>query len=297
MLNNLFTKPLSLSIADQEISFNTLAEFEFCLAGRTEVPARKMADLVAMSSEDLKREAKSIKAVEKQFVELLSKSIESPEKINSFLKNLDAHVFSQDHNWRDVMSAFRDKGEDYDELRRVAFVKYMQYLTSRQEVIKHTYSVKKLQRKNANSDAANFDNSGENEGDGNLAMRETLSLDSSLVEARPKQESAFTRLPKGEAVVINAPIGSSFGIRLSKHHFELDVNDNCSLTDYDGKAHELQDGKNIIGRDVVCNVVVNSGHRDVSRLHMIVEQLAPGQVRLTDLSSHGTFVEAKVLES
>jgi hypothetical protein len=48
---------------------------------------------------------------------------------------------------------------------------------------------------------------------------------------------------------------------------------------------------------VVCNVVVNSGHRDVSRLHMIVEQLAPGQVRLTDLSSHGTFVEAKVLES
>ena len=290
MLNKLFSKPLTLNISGQEISFNTLSEFEFCLAGRTEVPARKMADLVELSSDDLKREAKSIKAVEKQFVEILSKSIENPGNINSFLTNVDPHVFTHDHNWRDVITALRTKDEDYNALRRVALVKYMQYLTSRQEIIKHPYSVKKLQRRKSRRqpEPVVAETNGEA---ANSSMRETVILDSSIVEAQPKKEERFSRLPKGEAIILNASKGTVIDIMLSKHHFKLKVDNAFMLIDDEGKKHEMQEGKNIIGRDVVCNVVANSGYRDVSRLHLIIERLAGDEVRLTDLSSHGTFIE------
>ena len=295
MLNKLFAKPLTLTISGQDISFNTLAEFEFCLAGRTEVPARKMADLVELTSEDLKREAKSIKAVEKQFVEILSKSIENPGNINSFLTNVDPHVFTHDHNWRDVMTALRTKDEDYNELRRVALVKYMQYLTSRQEIIKHTYSVKKLQNRKSRRKPETVMAAEANGEAANSSMRETVILDSSIIEAQLKKEERFSRLPKGEACIFNVSKGTDIDIMLSKHPFKLQVDSTFILVDDEGKKHELQEGKNIIGRDVVCNVVVNSGYRDVSRLHLIIERLTGGEVRLTDLSSHGTFLESQLL--
>lgn len=306
MLNKLFSKPLSLTIGDQTISFDTLAEFEFCLAGRTEVPAKKMASLVMLSPEALKKEAKSIKAVEKQFVEVLAKSIETPGSIASYLREIGLPVFSQDHNWRDIIAALNEKDSDYDDLRRVALVKYMQYLTSRQEVIKHTYSVKRQQPHRAHAEPSEpvairagetmMFQAPEMEQPFNAAMRETMILDSALIEAETaRKEEGFRRLPKGEAVVLSAKPGQTIEFLLSKHPFKLKVQDHCEIVDDMGRPHPLQDGKNIVGRDTVCNVVVNAAYRDVSRLHLIVERLGKDSFRFTDLSSHGTFFPASIL--
>ena len=84
-------------------------------------------------------------------------------------------------------------------------------------------------------------------------------------------------------------------ILLSKYGFKLKADDNISLVDQTGVSHLLQDGKNIVGRDDVCNVVVQHGMRDVSRLHLIIERLGQDTLRLTDLSSHGTFIPAELL--
>ncbi len=142
MLDRLFSKALSLVINGEEISFHTLAEFEFALGGRTNVPATKLADLIMLSPDELKREAKSIKAVEKRFVDILSRSIEQPGEIGRLVREVDIQVFSNDYDWRSIFKALNQEDDAYDELRRVAVVKYMQYLRSRQDVIKQTYKVK-----------------------------------------------------------------------------------------------------------------------------------------------------------
>ena len=301
MLNKLFSKPLTLAIGGQSVSFNSLNEFEFSLSGRTDVPSRKLSDLMLMSPEELKKEAKQIKVIEQQFVDVISKSLESTGGIAHYLRSIDPHVFSQDNNWRDIMIALRDKGSDYDELRRIALVKYMQYLTSRQEIIKHTYSIKKQasKRKAKEEDMMEtklfeeppIEASGPAEG----AMRETVILDSQVIAPPPQQEQ-FTRLPKGEGVVIKLKPDHAVDILLSKYGFKLKADDdNIALVDHAGVSHPLQDGKNIVGRDDVCNVVVQHGMRDVSRLHLIIERLGPDSLRLTDLSSHGTFIPAELL--
>ena len=300
MLNKLFSKPLTLAIGGQNVSFNSLNEFEFSLSGRIDVPSRKLSDLMLMSPEELKKEAKQIKVIEQQFVDVISKSLESTGGIAHYLRTIDPHVFSQDHNWRDIMISLRDKGGDYDELRRIALVKYMQYLTSRQEIIKHTYSIKKQTAKQRAKEEDVMETRlfaeplVEPAGPAEGAMRETVILDSQVIAPPPQQEQ-FTRLPKGEGVVIKLKPGQAVDILLSKYGFKLKADDNISLVDQTGVSHLLQDGKNIVGRDDVCNVVVQHGMRDVSRLHLIIERLGQDTLRLTDLSSHGTFIPAELL--
>lgn len=296
MLNKLFNKELQLNVAGQPISFNTLAEFEFCLSGRTDVPSRKMGELIKLSSEELKSEAKNIKAVEKRFVDILSKSIENPGTIGSFIRELDAKVFSQDHNWRDIMAALKGKDDDYDELRKVALVKYMQYLTSRQEIIKQIYAVQRRLEQGLSPAPAEEAAPADNGASANPAFRETVILDSTMAEPIPKRTSRFGRLPKGEAVIVPIEAGKEVEFLLSKHSYKLVTNDQVQVIDETGTAHPLQDGKNIIGRDTVCNVIINPAYRDVSRLHLIIERIGSDAVRMTDLSSHGTFLPPEFLE-
>lgn len=297
VLNKLFTKALSLEVAGQAISFTTLAEVEFALSGRIDVPAKKIAEMVGLSLKELRQEAQAIKNVEQQFVEVLSKSIEEPGSITKYLDKLDVHVFSQDHHWRDIMRSLNNKDKSYDELRRVALVKYMQYLRSRQDVIKQTYKVKKRERQLVEHQGAES-----NTGEGSVAdserqdapirdLRETIIFDSVIIEQQADKTSEFSRLPKGELVNISLGAGQRVNLRFSKHDFQL-ANDSGSyrIIDDQDRDYPLQDGKNIIGRDSVCNVIIDNVYRDVSRIHLIIEPLDDHKVRFTDLSSHGTFL-------
>jgi hypothetical protein len=290
MLDKLFSKALSLVINGEEITFNTLAEFEFALGGRTNVPASKLADLIMLSPDDLKREAKSIKAVERRFVDILSLSIEQPGEIGRLVREVDIQVFSNDYDWRSIFKALNLQGEEYDELRRVAVVKYMQYLRSRQDVIKQTYKIKSRDQKPRVPEPVSPLE------DTKDSFKETSIFDSIALDAPVDLTAAsYTRLPKGEVIMIRPPLGSDFEFKLSKHLFTFRHRMPIEIIDEHGTAHPIAAGKNILGRDTVCNVVVGSGLRDVSRMHLIIEPIGDGSIRFTDLSSHGTYLPSQLL--
>ncbi len=136
MLNKLFAKPLELTVGEQTISFLSIADFEFSLAGRTSVPSSKITAMVKCSTKQLQTEAHTIKDIEKRFVQILSRSIEDTSSISRSLKELDTSIFSQDHKWRNIIGALNEGGDEFNPFRRVALVKYMQYLSSRQDIIK-----------------------------------------------------------------------------------------------------------------------------------------------------------------
>ncbi len=304
VLDKLFAKALTLDVGGQQISFSTLAEVEFALSGRTDVPAKKIAEMVGLTLQELRKEAKAIKNVEQQFVEVLSKSIEEPGTIAEYLRGMDVHVFSQDHHWRDIMRSLNDKDKSYDDLRSIALVKYMQYLRSRQDIIKQTYKVKKRERqlvegRAGDTQAGEAPVSGDNSEE--LAvpgLKDTIIFDSVILEQQNDKTSEFSRLPKGEAHNINVGSGQRVNLRFSKHSFQLANNGGkYTIIDDQSREYPLQEGKNIVGRDSVCNVVVDNIYRDVSRIHLIIEPLDAHQVRFTDLSSHGTFLPHRYLSS
>ena len=110
-------------------------------------------------------------------------------------------------------------------------------------------------------------------------------------------QQAFVRLPKGEAVIVHPLPNGEFEFKLSKHLFTFRNRKPHTIVDDQGREHPLGTGKTIVGRDAVCNVIVGTGARDVSRMHLIIEPLDERAIRFTDLSSHGTFLPASLVSA
>lgn len=289
MLSKLFTKPVEIKFGEQILKFYSVVDFEFAMAGRIAVPSKKIAEMVKFSTDQLKKEARTIKDIEKRFVAILSKSIEDTNSINRALRELDPLIFSQDHSWRDIIGALNEGDDELNPYRRIALVKYMQYLSSRQEIIKYLYTEKKaLLNEPIGKDTVN-----------SPEFKDTLILENTIFEPAPvngeDKGNAIERMPKGEAVTIALTPGEEVNVMLSKHHCTLSAKDGIQFTDQDGRTHPLIKGRNIIGRDSVSNIVIESSLRDVSRLHLVIENHGENVLQLTDLSSHGTYIPAKYI--
>lgn len=285
MLSKLFSRPTQLQVGGQLLTFHSIADFEFSLNGRTTLPVKKITELVKQPPQVLRKEAATIKDIEKKFVVILSQSIENPRNINRALREVDPTVFSQDHNWRSLMAALNAGGDELNPYRRVALVKYMQYLASRQEIIKYLYSDKQAALH------ANPPEAESQEGQQADKLSRTLILEGPVVEALTGMGGdTLERLPKGEAVSIHMEKNRDIDMRLSKHKCKLSAKNGIEFIDEGGKHHSLKPGKNVIGRDLNSTIKVDAELRDVSRLHLLIENLGDNVLRLTDMSSHGTFL-------
>ena len=300
MLNKFFAKPLELQVGDQLLKFSSVADFEFAVSGRVAVPSKKITEMVKFSPDQLQKEARTIKEIEKKFVSILSKSIEDSNSINRAIRELDPLIFSQDHSWRDIISALNEGDDEFNPFRRVALVKYMQYLSSRQEIIKYLYSEKKKMLNEPVSDPASSTSSESQD-----EFRETLMLENTIFEpvASKREEGGgeagagdFERMPKGEAVTITLSPGTEMTLMLSKHKCSVVADDGIHFIDHTGKSYKLEKGRNIIGRDTVSTVILDPSLRDISRLHLVIENIDDSSLQITDLSSHGTFVASKFLQ-
>ncbi len=290
MLNKFFAKPIELQVGEHALKFCSIADFEFCLSGRTTVPSRKITEMVKFTPEQLKKEARTIKDIEKRFVAILSRSIEDPLSINRAIRELDPLIFSQDHAWRDIISSMNNSGDELNPFRRVALVKYMQYLSSRQEIIKYLYSEKK---KFLEEPAAK-----EAEGPDSARFKDTLILENTLFEPTPGAEHKareYERLPKGELINVAVDPGAQVEVLLSKHVCKLIGGEPLKFMDQAGRQYELRKGRNIVGRDTISNIMIDPSLRDVSRLHLVIEKVDEKHVNLTDMSSHGTYLPVQYL--
>lgn len=285
---NSLENALQLTLGDKTLTFNSLDEFEFALSGRTEVPWERLARSFQLSGEELKREATGIKRVEKQFVEILSKTMEDHTTIGKHFGGMDTKIFSNDHQWRDIVDALNAQGPEYDEFKRLALVKYMQYLTSRQEVVQSIYTRRK---RVGNGAIAGPD------AQSDQSMKETVVFDLTQTQMAPiEKEEQMGRLPKGEPVEVPLLPGEEITILLSKHRFRLQPGNEYHLIDDSGGDYILSSGHNFVGRETDCEIMVNHGYRDVSRKHLLIDLSEPGIARLTDFSSHGSSIAEQYLD-
>ncbi|MBF8268586.1 MAG: FHA protein [Gammaproteobacteria bacterium] len=286
MLNKFFAKPVELKIGEQTFKFSSINDFDFCMTGRTSVPSKKIIEMVKFTADQLKNEAKTIKDIEKRFVSILSKSIEDTDSINRAMRELDPLIFSQDHSWRQIISALNAGDEELNPFRRLALVKYMQYLSSRQEIIKYLYSDKKKLSQEPNDSISS-----------SAEFKDTIILDNTLVEGSADgKDHEVERMPKGEVVTVTLKPNEEIEILLSKHVCKLSYKDKLEFTDQSGRIYKLHKGRNVVGRDSASNIIMEPRLRDISRLHLVIEYFGENTVQLTDLSSHGTSIPRRFVE-
>lgn len=282
---------LEISIDGERYDFQSPRDFEFALSGRICVPAPKIAALSRLSDNELLREAEAIRAVEQRFAEALSGALEDITSVGPLLKNMEPSIISQDNGWRSIISALNGLDQIPETYKKIALVKYMQYLTSRQEVVKTLYANRRprdaAQDRPVIAEAVYRPTA---------RFRETMLFNLNGVADLERQEISFSRLPKGETVEVSLEEDRAIDLLLAKHQCRILLRDRLLFVDQNGHDSELRMGRNIVGRDATSDVIMDADLRDVSRKHLIVESDGMQQIKLTDISSHGTSLPPRFLD-
>ena len=277
---------ISLTVGGRTLSFNSVRDFEFALASRTDVPGSKIGQLMRLPDDDLLAEIEGIRDVKRRFVTVLLRSITKNDSISHSLRMLDATLFSNDHQWRAFVAALNADQTIHDAYKRVALVKYLQYLNSRHDVVRAIYR----ERRKAKDEPLP-----EQFGETGHFVRFAQVDEHGLLS--PKAATGeITRLPKGEKVPLTVRDGDEVYLFLSKQQYKLKRGGGLKLIDENGVEQTLHAGLNVIGRAPDADVRVGGDRKDISRRHLLIELPDDEVALLTDISSYGTFVEDKALK-
>lgn len=277
---------LVLELNNRIVRFSDPETFEFSLTPRTEFPVARISRLINWPAEDLERMAAKIRRVEQRFAEVIAASVERPQIVGALLRRLSPKLFSQDHGWRDLVAALNRCGSDYDVYKKIALVKYTQYLRSRQDVLRSFYFERTGTAPSApESPNPNIDTDERRV----MESRDTGLFEPDALSEAPARDE-YSALPRGETVCLRFNDSTEMPIRLSSHCFKLKAGKRFQLIDEYGTSYPIRPGKNVVGRHTDCDVVVEPFYRGVSRRHVIVEPVSETVALVTDLSSHGTYV-------
>jgi hypothetical protein len=285
------TEALSISIDDDHYVFQSPQDFEFALTGRTCLPAAKIAALSRLDDDELLREAEATRAVEQRFAQTLSGAPDDVVSVGPFLEAMGSSTISQDNSWRSIINALNGVDRISESYKRIALAKYMQYLASRQEVVKSLYA-NRQPRKVCEGRPANclivYRPT--------VRFRETILIGLNENSDMGRHGMSFSRLPKGETVEVELEEDHAVDLLLAKHQCRILLRDRLLFVDQRGHDSELLEGRNVVGRDATSDVIIDASLRDVSRKHLIVESDGARQIKLTDISSHGTSLASMYLD-
>lgn len=260
-----------------------LKSFEAILRSRTERSADDMVEFMSVDEKEIRHAAASVTQTLKRFAKAIVDSMEDPSSVNDFLRELDIKLIAKDHDWREIFAGIAEKGDGYEPHKRVLIVKYLQYLSTRKRLLAHV-----LARR------MSLDDTGEH-----ARYRQDAAMERRVREADDMLETAtlgftvpdeFERLQTGESIQLDVPENSTVDLMLAKHVYRLSASGGLKLISPDGNEQPLKEGRTMIGRHPECDVVTDRNFRDVSRVHVIVEWNQEPRVRVTDLSTLGTFI-------
>lgn len=284
-----------LRIAGASLYFQTLEEFKFSLDARVALPAQRVLTLIRLPLPELVKESRAIKGVERHLLSILSRSPEATSGLRTRLKMARPALFSRDNQWQEIFTALRIDDPTLDSHRRIALIKYVQYLAARQEVTRGLYREKKRLRKRRKTDRQQAEPVGAGTVLAIPEDRTSIQVPQAQQVPQKKRRARFTRLPKGEAVTLGLGKGEGTDVFLSRHRCRLVGGSPILFSDQANRCHHLITGKTTIGRDISCDIIMDSTLRDVSRLHLIVVVDPDNTLHLTDMSSHGTLLTSEHL--
>jgi len=288
MLDKLFKKPLELKIGDQTLQFSSVTDVAFCLEGRTSISSAKLAELFALSAEELDTQAQKLTDLNKTMFKILNSVVDEPEKIDRSMRELDTQMFSQDQNWRDIIQSLNKEQGDIDTIRVTVIMKYMKYLSAVEDTIGYIRAGMKQNEVAVANGNVNKPNE----------FEETWSLGHlrEEVKSTTEAETEFKRLPKDTAVSVTLPPGAKMAVRLASYPGQLvATNDKLQYVDDSGTT-VLNKGANMVGRSVKSTVKIDAAQKHVSRTHLSILISDGNALQLTDHSSEGTFISSAFIK-
>lgn len=122
-------------------------------------------------------------------------------------------------------------------------------------------------------------------------LAETRAFDHAVRGLGRMGSDQYQRLPHNRTVTIDLARGERMELWLASYRYVLQLaKSSLQLIDAKGKVHLVFQGTSTVGRRGNNDLVTERDMGDISREHLIIDWEGGESVRLTDLSSLGTFV-------
>lgn len=276
---------VTLTIGVNRLRATSTTEFDAALNPLTVISAQRMAELASLDDEALIYADQELE----RMIGQLSGSLNTDAEIAETAKRIQAlggahtpwsEAFQLASGWQDHQRPFRQS----------LLNAYRQYL-SNERVCLHTLQANRQRTpREAQQRAGKQPPSG---------RRQQLIFSPRVLGIDPRGggEMALTRLGKGNVIEVPLQPGQSLTLMFSRHLFLVVCGDPWLLIDTHGEDTQLQPGRNLVGRSNDCDVVVNERYFAVSRRHALLETDDMAVLKITDLSSLGTFIPHAGLEN
>ncbi len=259
-------------------------EFEAQLSDRTKVPAHKLKIYPKKTEAQVLDETEAVEGILKRFSGAVVDAMDKPRFASSFLADLDLKSISRDHNWRRIFAIIAAQEEAFESHKRIMLVKYLQYLNTRKRLLEYIYAQKCGLEETSAHDMTN------------VPSAPTVGMDQEATHFKPVPNTEFVRLPLGETVEIELAETGTTEMMFASHMHRLIGRSQPCLVDQNGVTHFIKQGRNMVGRHPESDVVIDPNFHDISRAHMVLEWDGGNSVRVTDLSTRGTYLPMKAAD-
>ena len=260
---------------------HSLGELESALKPRLEVNSERYGRFIALDDETLASAA----VTTQRAVDFLQRTLlslrDEVSQINQTLAEIPRSFFTEDHAWRILFDEIRQVDGQYQDFKLLALARYRGYLVACLNAL-NRISDERLQSAIGGDLRAASEDTTEYQLPRHRSYDSTRSSSEFIVRD-------LVRLPHGATLMIDCNDGP-VDLWLAKRRFRLETWSELSLVDELGRRIALREGRNVVGRALYNDVVVDSVFREVSRRHCIIDVRGGVPVAITDLSGLGTFM-------
>jgi hypothetical protein len=278
---NEFSQPLQLSVKGFPERITSLEQFDKVLTRKTLITSELFAKLLTLDDDRLNSLTSATRQAADLLQRALKRAVASPNVIDELFRKLGNAFFTEDHSWRKLFLALSGLPAKYVDIKLLALSKYRNYLLARLAALNSIGSNRLQSQIHVTADS-------EAESITELVVQKpgvTQELSSSETIIRD-----VVQLPKGKTTPIRAEDMACVDIWMAKRRFRIEMWDKPSFIDSHGQSTKLKEGRNLIGRALHNDVVIDPNYQEVSRNHLIVDMRDGRPVGITDLSSGGTYL-------
>jgi hypothetical protein len=277
--------PLRMEVGGEWLTYVDDKEFSRFLAERIDVPASRIEELAGLDGRAIQREIRHTRRTHKNAVDILVRALETKSRLRYLWGLLDVSKVPDELNWPAILFAVGSVDHVSEDALRLSLTHYVSYLEARREILE---SLVREGRAGASGPRPVVP----------AAMRDRAHAQSDSAKSyTTRRHKLYARLPRRRAVNVDLNLRSQVAIYMARNRFTLGVAEGkLLLMEQGGTNHPLKVGRNVVGRSAQCDIQVSGEHTDVSRQHLLIELTDDFHVRLTDLSTRGTYLPPELLE-
>lgn len=275
--------PLRLEIRGQWEVFADEPDYDRFLSSRIDVPADCIERLAGLDSHGVQRQLRHTRRSHKNAVDILVRALETRQRLRYLWGMLDVDKVPDEQDWPSILFAVGSSDRVADSALRLTLTHYIHYLESRRDLLETLGREYRAGLASGSRPVVP------------RAMRAEAAPLSSRFTTRLNQ--LYARLPRRRAVNLDLNMHKEIVIYLARNRFVMKrVEGQVVLQQQDGVSYEVRPGRTMVGRSAQCDISVDSAGSDVSRQHLLIEMTVEHHLRLTDLSSRGTYLPPELLE-